>query len=789
VFEQARETHRAGDVERAKQLYARCIDEHHDPAAMHLLGFAEFQSSRFGLAIQWIEKAVGLRPQNAEYRNHLALACLADRQLAAARQHAEEARRLGHDDGHGYWHVGMEFVRRRDWPAAEACMHLGRLVQPASPEVHNCLGIVLAAQERYEAAETCYHQALECDPRSVEAMNNLGNALRDSNRVAESIPWYRRALALDPKFAAAHNNLGIALANLGNLDEALACYRRALTLQPGNADAMNNLANALRELGDHEAAIDAYQGALQLRAGSAEIQSNLGVAYRRTGRVDQAIGLFRRAIVLQPQSVKIHHHLATSLDETGQLPKAAACYRHLERIDPRPALWRLQGALLCPTVFASRDEMDAYWRSVPEELAAASASASEITFELADATNVLAAPPFNWQFHSGCIRQFKESFAAVFGPKLAAAFRSQRVASWTGPAGRPRVGFVVTEGHEGIFLKSMSGVLQRLRGFELIVFCSRREESRFQAVLTRDQLHVARLPVRFDQIVKTIDGASCDLLYYWEVGTDVSNYLLPFLRLAPIQLTSWGIQVTSGIANLDGYLSSRLVESPAAANQYSERLLLADTLLSYRDRTQTPAPPPRETFPLPPRANWYVCAQQLGKFHPDFDFVLADILRRDPQGIVVLTGDKHEINSKRLLERFRRVIPDVAVRIHLLPRLKASDYLGLIQQADVLLDPLHFGGVNSTYDGLSLGKAIVVLPSEFHRGRYALGCYRKMQLTDCVAQSVDDYVARAVRLATDGEYRRETEARVFQAGECLFADLAAVHEHERLFHELLSIRR
>ena len=49
---------------------------------------------------------------------------------------------------------------------------------------------------------------------------------------------------------------------------------------------------------------------------------------------------------------------------------------------------------------------------------------------------------------------------------------------------------------------------------------------------------------------------------------------------------------------------------------------------------------------------------------------------------------------------------------------------------------------------------MVTLPTELMPGRVALGFYRKMGFEELVASSAEDYVRKAVRLATDGDYRR-----------------------------------
>src|SRR5262249_8201747 len=155
-------------------------------------------------------------------------------------------------------------------------------------------------------------------------------------------------------------------------------------------------------------------------------------------------------------------------------------------------------------------------------------------------------------------------------------------------------------------------------------------------------------------------------------------------------------------------------------NDYDERLLLASTLLSYHRRVSLPErPKSREEFGLPADRNLYLCVQQLRKYHPDFDRVLSGVLRRDPRGLVVAAEDQYgQSAAVQLRARFAASMPDVAERIVFLPCLQNADYLSLLAAADVLLDPLHYGGVNSSYDGFSLHKPIVTLPTRYQRGRY-----------------------------------------------------------------------
>lgn len=166
------------------------------------------------------------------------------------------------------------------------------------------------------------------------------------------------------------------------------------------------------------------------------------------------------------------------------------------------------------------------------------------------------------------------------------------------------------------------------------------------------------------------------------------------------------------------------------------------------------------------------------------------ILREDPQGVVVLTEDKLSGPiSNQLRGRFAAHMPDVASRIVFMPFLANPDYLNLTVVADLLLDPLHYGGVNASYDGFSLNKPIVTLPSQFHRGRYTSACYRKMGISDCVATDARQYVQIAVALGTDRAFRVDVEEKIRAASHLLFEDVEAVSEHERIFSELIEEAR
>ncbi len=121
-----------------------------------------------------------------------------------------------------------------------------------------------------------------------------------------------------------------------------------------------------------------------------------------------------------------------------------------------------------------------------------------------------------------------------------------------------------------------------------------------------------------------------------------------------------------------------------------------------------------------------------------------------------------------------------------MPRQEFEDYCALLRAADVVLDPPHYGAGSSCYDIFSFDLPMVTMPTAMMPGRVGRAFYKKMEFEELVASSADEYVSKAVQVATDRDYRQYVIERIAQASDVLFNDLEAVREHERFFDEAVS---
>jgi len=656
-------------------------------------------------------------------------------------------------------------------------------VEPDQPDALHLLGVVYSQRGDPATAIDYIGRAIGRRPREAVYLTNLAIAYRALGRLDEAVASLRRAIELRPDLADAHYHLGLTFQQRGMLDEAATCYGRVLEMEPRSVQALVGLGACLRAQGKLEEAVACYQRAIQIKPDYAQAHHNLGNVFKMGGMLDAAADAYRHAIRLAPGSARAHRSLGRLREDREEIDEAAACYRRALELEPDQPLLELRLSCLCPKVFSDNEAIDEYRRQLLDRWTRL--AAGDLRPDLAELAISGSPPPLELACHGRDDRPLKEAYANIF----------RHVFPETVPrpgTGRPRIGFVVTGKHEGAFFGSMRGVLRHMTPdrFELVVICQPIGRAAVREALPEESIRVLEVPERMDLIAEAVRAAQLDVLYHWEVGTDATNYFLPFLRLAPVQCTSWGLPETSGIDRIDYYLSSTLVEPEDADEHYTERLLLADTLPAYYERVSPPDEPKgRAAFGFSAERHLYLCAQQLRKFHPDFDAILGGILRRDHRALVVSVEDRRGRVAAGLRARFAASIPDVAERIVFLPRQTYPDYLSLVVACDVVLDPLYFGGGFTTYQAFSLDKPVVTLPWRFQRGRYTQACYRKMGIADGVASSVEEYVDLAVQLGTDEARRAALVEAIRTAKDCLFEDMDAVREHERLFAAMVEEAR
>ncbi len=616
---------------------------------------------------------------------------------------------------------------------------------PRQGEAWHVLGVAAAALGDNRAAETHLARAASLRPQDGVIARNYGAVLARQKRLEEAVREFERALALDPGDSEAAAMLAKAKASLGRQEESLSILRAALAKAPANIDLMTRLANLL-----------ARRPAL--------IAGSQGFAERRTLLVD----------------------LARELERDGRLSEADARYQECLNLAPEPGL-EVRRALLLPPIPADEADIAARRRGLAEQLDALAAR----NLTIADSHAEVRRTAFYLAYHQQDDRALQERIARFHlqsCPGL--AWQAPHVAGWHDrpAAGRLKVGFLSAQFRRHTIGRVNRGLVEKLPrdDIELTLIRAPGPRDQLAAAIDRAADRLIELPRELAGARQAVAAAELDLLLYADIGMEALSYYLAFARLAPVQCVTWGHPVTTGIPAIDYYLSAADWEPPDGARHYSERLIRLAHPPTYYYR---PNEPPGRLPGLPEDCTIYACLQTLFKFHPSFDALLAEILRRDPRGRLLLAEGERASWGQQLRARFARSIPDVAQRIHFLPQLAYGDYLALVARADCLLDTTGFGGGSTSLEAFHLGRPVVTWPGSFMRGRLTYGFYRRMGILDTVADSARRYVELAVRLANDRPWRESLQSRITAAAPVLFEDAGAPVELARFVGAAVAAAR
>ncbi len=617
-------------------------------------------------------------------------------------------------------------------------------------EAHNNRGAVLTSLGRDEVAlESCL-KALAIKPDYVEAHYNAGSALRALGRYDEALKRFDRALTLNPKFVKAHNNRGAVLEALNRIDEALACYDRALELAPDFTEARNNRGRVLMGLDRADDAIENFTVAIRVNPGDAEAWYQRGRHLLDLSRNDEAAADLAQALALRPGHAEA---------------RFAACIAEL------------------PVIYTDANEIPRRRAAYEQKLRALSRDVDAGLLEGNLIKALGAKQPFFLAYQGGNDRALQQIYGEMISRMVARQFPPAPLPAPPAPGEPIRVGivssFFYSHSNWKIPIKGWMSQLDRSRfrvtGYHLGVM----HDAQTDAAAGLCDKFVHRI-LDTQGWRRTILADAPHVLIYSGLLMDTSSLQLAAQRLAPVQCNSWGHPETSGLASLDYFLSSDLMEPPEAQCCYTEKLVrLPNLSIYYEPVASEPVAITRAELGLRPGATVFWSAQSLYKYLPQYDDVIVRIARAAPDCQFIFLrhfGGAHITRTVR--ERLARAFSAAGMRADdycvFLDRMSQSKFAAAAGLSDVFLDSIGWSGCNSALESLPQGLPIVTLSGEFMRARHSAAILQMMGVTETIAASIEDYAAIAVRLANNPAQRLALRERMKANAHKVYRDRACI---------------
>jgi len=528
---------------------------------------------------------------------------------------------------------------------------------------------------------------------SLLQKNRLGDAIEILEKVSKSNREDIEAWILQTQINA----------QLGRTSKVEKCCREIIRINPNSHDAHFHLGSALVFQNRGSEAIDVFQAALLLNPNHGPTHFNLGIL---TKSLDDALEHFTRAAELNPSHVEAYCGIGAALVSFGQIEDAISKLQH--------------GLQLRPTDHKTR---------------------SSVLFALNYRQLYDGPDVFREHVRWGNSHSLNTTFRHVNTPQ---------------PERRLRVGYVSPDLYAHSVAYFFEPLLANHNADKVETFCYSdvpkpdATTERLQALSANWR---ATHGISDRELAERIHSDRIDILVDLAGHTNNNRLLVFSAKPAPVQVTYLGYPNTTGLAAIDYRLTDAWADPPGQSDNYhtEELFRLPNGFLSYLPPANAPAvaPPPVTTEGHITFGSF----NNLPKVTPAVVALWATLLHATPNARLALKN--HSLSSRYARERYLQLFADNGIgpeRIEFLERDPTlAAHLDSYSKIDIALDTFPYNGTTTTCEALYMGVPVVTLAGDLHANRVGASLLNQIGATELIAETPQDYVHIASRLAQDHE--------------------------------------
>jgi len=579
--------------------------------------------------------------------------------------------------------------------------------QPENGEVLYFLGVIYSQLGNHDLAVQTIKKSLEYYPNNPDAYHLIGMSCQAQGKTDEAIEYYRKTIQFNPLYAEAHNNLANLLKEKRQTEEAIVQYEKAISIKPDLGTAWHNLGVIYQEREEYEKAAGCLKKAIQYDPTNENSYHLLGLALNSLGELQEAIECFRKAVKLNPDRADIYNNLANTYHETGDRDEAERCYRRAIQLETDSPFYY---------------------------------------------SNLLLSLNYNPRHDIQTIHnehmQFAQRYAKLYGHSLG-AYGNERAADR-----RLRIGYVSSDFRQHPVAYFMEPVLFA------------HDHKRFEIFCYADVLHPDPVTVRLEGLSdhwRSICGKSHEEVaaLIWDDRIDIlvdltghtaKNRIPVFARKpAPVQVTWIGYPSTTGLSSIDYKIVDSYTDPPGTNEKYyTERLVrLPGCFLCYLPEKDAP-----DVNNLPALENGHVtfgCFNNFAKVSREILLLWTRVMQALPGSRLIMKS--RGLSSKGVHQGISDFFRQEGIeegRIELLSWTPSvGEHLALYNRIDIALDTFPYHGTTTTCEALWMGVPVMTLEGETYASRAGVSLLRNAGLSELIAQTPEEYVQIAVRLASD----------------------------------------
>ncbi len=255
------------------------------------------------------------------------------------------------------------------------------------------------------------------------------------------------------------------------------------------------------------------------------------------------------------------------------------------------------------------------------------------------------------------------------------------------------------------------------------------------------------------KLIERVIRIAPDVIYYPSIGMMTNSAIMGALRLAPLQVQSYGHPATAGSTEIDFGITEE--GSCGDESLHQERLYYTpDGALQFVERTDQVPPDARGPRAIEGEDPVIVGVPAMVlKLSVPFLFSLREIAEKaKARGRVV----EYRFFPNLAWLPYHRAAKEIArwfPRVKVFPRFFYDAYMAQLRDCDLIFSTFPFGGSNSHIDAMLMGVPILVRDGVEIHERYDGMMLRRIGMGDLVAPTTERYEELALELICDDALR------------------------------------
>ncbi len=259
------------------------------------------KQGEFDKAIEWFEKAVEKKPENAEA--HYLLGDLYgmkgriadmvrefDASVSYSKKYEKDIKISRDKYFRESFKVGVDAANAGDYMKALEAFNNALVIEPKQVDTYKNLVFVYSRLDSIPGMMQVYEELLKVDPNDHETYLALASLHSRRQEYDKTIELLRKATEVAPDSAKPRiiGEIGITYDLMGKGDEAMKTYQEALKMSPGNKDLLFNLGRLYFMRDDYANAVKQFTEVWKSNPEDFEVNYQVGASYLKIGeRIDK----------------------------------------------------------------------------------------------------------------------------------------------------------------------------------------------------------------------------------------------------------------------------------------------------------------------------------------------------------------------------------------------------------------------------------------------------------------------------------------------------------------------